>query len=227
MNKFIEKIVVPKSFLITRDCAPVGRDATATAMARLEKDMSGLLEDPVLEPTEKMKLYNQSMNRLLTYDRKQDPEPGDPFPEPVVPVEDPKDLENDLTITLPPSLRSKGQHPYQKLKGTLQWNDKGEILTEDNQPISGSHITDMINTAIRTQRKIRTLPTGWGYFNQKLQEANIPERLLGRGPQFQPQEEVWKPEPKSEPDSEPEPESEPESEWKPKIPRKKYKWEST
>ena len=53
MNKFIEKIVVPKSFLITRDCAPVGRDATATAMARLEKDMSGLLEDPVLEPTEK------------------------------------------------------------------------------------------------------------------------------------------------------------------------------
>ena len=73
MNKFIEKIVVPKSFLITRDCAPVGRDATATAMARLEKDMSGLLEDPVLEPTEKMKLYNQSMNRLLTYDRKQDP----------------------------------------------------------------------------------------------------------------------------------------------------------
>ena len=226
MNKFIEKIVVPKSFLITRDCAPVGRDATATAMARLEKNMSGLLEDPVLEPTEKMKLHNQSMSRLLTYDRKQHPEPGDPFPDPVVPVEDPKeDLENDLTITLPPSLRSKGQHLYQKLKGTLQWNDKGEILTEDNRPISGSHITDLINTAIRTQRKIRTLPTGWGYFNQKLQEANIPERLLGRGPQFQPQEEVWKPEPKSEPDSEPE--SEPESESKPKIPRKKYKWEST
>ena len=108
MNKFIEKIVVPKSFLITRDCAPVGRDATATAMARLEKDMSGLLEDPVLEPTEKMKLYNQSMNRLLTYDRKQDPEPGDPFPDPVVPVEDPKeDLENDLVITLPPAPVSK------------------------------------------------------------------------------------------------------------------------
>ena len=42
--------------------------------------------------------------------------------------------------------------------------------------------------------------------------ANIPERLLGRGPQFQSQEEVWKPELKSEPDSEPEfePESEPE-----------------
>ena len=67
MNKFIEKIVVPKS-TNTRDCAPVGRDGTATAMARLAKDMSGLLEDPVLEPTEKMKLYNQSMKRLLTYD---------------------------------------------------------------------------------------------------------------------------------------------------------------
>ena len=92
----------------------------------------------------------------------------------------------------------------------------------------------MINTAIWTQRKIRKLPTGWEYFNQKLQEANIPERLLGRGPQFQPQQEVWKPEPKPEPEPEPEselesdPESEleSESEWQTKTPRKKYKWES-
>ena len=53
MNKFIEKIVVPKSFLNSRDCAPAGREITATAMARLEKDMSGLLQDPVLEATEK------------------------------------------------------------------------------------------------------------------------------------------------------------------------------
>ena len=185
MNKFIEKIVVPKSFLITRDCAPVGRDATATAMARLEKDMSGLLEDPVLEPTEKMKLYNQSMNRLLTYDRKQDPEPGDPFPDPVVPVEDPKeDLENDLTITLPPSLRSKGQYLYQKLKGTLQWNDKGEILTEDNQPISGSHITDLINTAIQTQRKIRTLPTGWDILIKSYKKLTFQRGYWGVVPSF-------------------------------------------
>ena len=85
MNKFIEKIVVPKSFLNTRHCAPVGRDATATAMARLEKDMSGLLEKTPY-------WNNQSMNRLLTYDRKQDPEPVDPFPDPVVPMEDPKKI---------------------------------------------------------------------------------------------------------------------------------------
>ena len=101
---------------------------------------------------------------------------------------------------------------------TVQWNDKGEILTEYNRPISGSHITDLINMAIRTQRKIRKLPTGWGYFNQKLQEANIPERLLGRGPQFQPQE-VWKPEP--EPESEPQSELESESEWQNKDSKKK------
>ena len=49
------------------------------------------------------------------------PKPVNPFPDPVVPVEDPKEnLEYDLAITLPPSLKSKGQHLYQKLKGTLQ-----------------------------------------------------------------------------------------------------------
>ena len=118
------------------------------------------------------------MNRLLTYDRKQDSEPVDPFPDPVFPMEDPKeDLEDNLAITLPPPLRSKGQHLYQKLKLILKWNHKGELLTEDNRPISGSHITDLINMAIQTQRKIRKLPSGWGYFNRKLQEPNIPERL--------------------------------------------------
>ena len=39
----------------------------------------------------------------------------DPFPDPVVPVEDPKeDLEDDLAITLPTSLRSKA--PVSKVK---------------------------------------------------------------------------------------------------------------
>ena len=67
----------------------------------------------------------------------------------MVPAEDPKeDLEKDFSITLPTYLRSKGQHMYQKLKGTLQWNDKGEILREDNRPVSGSHITDLINSTI-------------------------------------------------------------------------------
>ena len=61
------------------------------------------------------------MTRLLTYDQKQDPKPVDPFPDPVVSMEDPKeDLEDDLAITLPHSLRSKDHHLYQKLKGTLQ-----------------------------------------------------------------------------------------------------------
>ena len=43
----------------------------------------------------------------------------DPFLDPVFPAEDPnEDLED--AITLPPSVRGKGQHLYQKLKGTLQ-----------------------------------------------------------------------------------------------------------
>ena len=64
----MEKVVVPKSLLNTRDFVPVGRYATATAMARLEKDISGLLDDPYWNQLRKLKLYNQLMNRLLTYD---------------------------------------------------------------------------------------------------------------------------------------------------------------
>ena len=57
MSKFFEKNLVPKTFLNTRHFTPVVRDVIDTAIARFEKDMGGLLEDPILEPTEKMKLY--------------------------------------------------------------------------------------------------------------------------------------------------------------------------
>ena len=53
-------------------------------------------------------VINQLMNCLLTHNRKQDPEPVDPFPDSVVPVE-PVDLEDDLTISLPTALRSNGR----------------------------------------------------------------------------------------------------------------------
>ena len=60
---------------------------------------------------------------------------------------------------------------------------------KDNHPISGLHITDLINTAVSNAEK-----------NKKtlIKSFNIPERLLGHGPQFDIQEEVWKPEPESQ-----------------------------
>ena len=91
---------------------------------------------------------------MLIYDRKQDLDPVDPFPDPVEPLQSHKEiLEDGLAITLPVSLRRKGQHLLQKLKGTLQWNDKYEILTEDNCPISGSHITDLIYRLFECREK--------------------------------------------------------------------------
>ena len=89
----------------------------------------------------------------------------------------------DISSTLPPTLRTKGSALLRNLTPTLQWNDRGEILS-DGKPIPGSNITDLVHTAVRVSRKPKRWPEGWEYFRRHMKETNVPQILLGSGPQF-------------------------------------------
>ena len=69
-------------------------------------------------------------------------------------------LFSQIDMTLKDTLvtTSNNTYPYQAYIETFLsfgTESKGELLTEDNRPISGSHITDLINMAIQTLRKIK------------------------------------------------------------------------
>ena len=48
----------------------------------------------------------------------------------------------------------------------------------------------MIHTAVRVHRKPKRWPKGWTYFLQRMEEANIPQILLGSGTQFKVEQDM-------------------------------------
>ena len=197
MSRYIEKIVIPKSSLQCHQ-HPSGRGVPGIAK-NIKTEMNEVLENPVLKQEEKMKVYNQSLDRLLTYDQ-QLPKPRlstivPPHPPPPQQQESQMDAlvaeeEEDISSSLPPTLKTKGSALLRKLKTSLEWNNRGEILSEHGKPIPGTNITDLIHTAVRVHRKPKRWPKGWTYFLQRMEEANVPQILLGSGPQFKVEQDM-------------------------------------
>ena len=187
MSRYIEKIVIPKSSLQCHQ-HPSGRGVPGIGK-NIKTEMNEVLENPVLKQEEKMKIYNQSLDRLLTYDQ-QLPKPRLSTIVPPHPPPEQQDSQTvalvaeDISSSLPPTLKTKGSALLRRLKTSLEWNDRGEILSAHGKPIPGTNITDLIHTAVRVHRKPKRWPKGWTYFLQRMEEANVPQILLASGPQF-------------------------------------------
>ena len=181
--------MIPKSSLQCHQ-HPSGRGVPGIAK-NIKTEMNEVLENPVLKQEEKMKVYNQSLDRLLTYDQ-QLPKPrlSNIVPPPPPPQQQESQTvalgaeEEDISSSLPATLKTKGSALLRRLKTSLEWNNRGEILSAHGKPIPGTKITDLIHTAVRVHRKPKRWPKGWTYFLQRMEEANVPQILLGSGPQF-------------------------------------------
>ena len=183
MSRYIKKIVIPKSSLQCHQ-HPSGRGVPGIAK-NIKTEINEVLENPVLKQEEKMKVYNQSLDHLLTYDQ-QLPKPRlstivPPHPPPPPQQQESQmdalvaEEEADISSSLPPTLKTKGSALLRKLKTSLEWNNRGEILSEHGKPIPGTNITDLIHTAVCVHRKPKRWPKGWTYFLQRMEEANVPQ----------------------------------------------------
>ena len=192
MSRYIAKIVIPKSSLQCHQ-HPSGRGVPGIAK-NIKTEMNEVLENPLLKQEDKMKVYNQSLDRLLTYDQ-QLSKPRlstivPPRPPPPQEQESQMDAlaaegeEEDISSSLPPTLKTKGSALLRKLKTSLEWNNRGEVLSAHGKPIPGTNITNLVHIAVRVHRKSKHWPKGWTYFLQRMEEANIPQILLGSGPKF-------------------------------------------
>lgn len=78
--------------------------------------------------------------------------------------------------------RLRSKQLYSILENRIKrWNDNGELLNRDNEPIAGTNIVDLISYATQSGRpsKIRPPPEGLGEFIQLLEKANVPKYVLG------------------------------------------------
>ena len=173
-------------------------------LKNLDSEMSDILSSNKLGDEEKAKLYNQVLQRYLTY---YDQRKGQPIHVKLTtskPVETPKPEESEVTSkesteaeTIPTSAveqevmrsvpklyKSGARQLLDKIKehrDVLHWNEKGELLYE-NKPISGSHVVDLVNDILRHRKGLD--PVGWSVFARGLARMNVPENLV-RNPQRQ------------------------------------------
>ena len=84
----------------------------------------------------------------------------------------------EIVKSLPQKFRNKGAALMERINksNALNYNKRGELIYK-GQTIPGSHISDLVNDAIRRRKNFN--PTGWQVFARALQELNFPKDLIG------------------------------------------------
>lgn len=173
------------------------------ALTKLDTEMEDILASKQLGDEEKARLYNQVLQRYLTfYDQRKDQplhvkvtstatpveahnqhmgmEPQESTPEETMPSA----VEQEVLKSVPKMYKAGARQLLDKIKGNpevLHWNDKGELMYED-KAIPGSHVVDLVNDILRHRKGFE--PVGWSVFARGLARMNVPENLV-RNPQRQ------------------------------------------
>ena len=174
-------------------------------LKNLDSEMTEILSSKQLDDEEKAKLYNQVLQRYLTY---YDQRKGQPLHVKLTtpkPVETPKPegskeketskdsseletiptaVEQEVMKSVPKLYKTGARQLLDKIKENrdlLHWNEKGELMYE-NKSIPGSHVVDLVNDILRHRKGFE--PVGWSVFARGLARMNVPENLV-RNPQRQ------------------------------------------
>ena len=173
-------------------------------LKNLDSEMGDILSSKQLDDEQKAKLYNQVLQRYLTY---YDQRKGQPLHvklttskqvETPNPDEESKEtskestevetipsaVEEEVIESVPKLYKAAARQLLDKIKqnrDVLHWNEKGELKYE-NKPISGSHVVDLVNDILRHRKGFE--PVGWSVFARGLARMNVPENLV-RNPQRQ------------------------------------------
>ena len=152
-------------------------------LRNLDSEMTDILSSKELDDEQKARLYNQVLQRYLTYydQRKGQPlhvkistpkavetpkpeENEQPSEEPVPEKFTSSAVEAEVVKSLPKIYKAGARQMLDKIKehqDVLHWNDKGELLYE-TKPIPGSHLVDLVNDTLCHRKGFE--PVGWSVF---------------------------------------------------------------
>ena len=160
------------------------------AMSSLDGDMQGILSRHDVAPDEKVKLYNQVLQRYINYhdqrqtaaqapvqvsltsqDTSSSPEVAD-------------SIERETLESVPPRMKKKAQLLINRIKAhpQMKWSDRGELVYKD-EVMPNTNVADLVNDVLRRRKHFE--PHGWQTFAHALKEMNVPQDLIGH-------QERWK-----------------------------------
>ena len=150
-----------------------------------DDEMRFILDRSDLNDREKVVLYNQVLMRYNIFSDKSSQQPVRvTIDKPPVKEDEEEDkekriesgLENEIIDSVPKTLKQKARRLLDKIKGTVSWNDRGEMVYR-NVPVPGSNIVDLVNDALRKRKSFQ--PVGWKMFARGLKDVNAPMDLIG------------------------------------------------
>lgn len=147
-------------------------------MDTLDKNMNDIINREDVPTDERLKLYDQALNRYLHVHDEFRPKPV-VRPEPVVQQQEPSDpIENEVLASVPKTMKGKAELLLNKMKTSpdITWNAKGELKYK-GETVHGSNVVDLVNDVLRKRKYFN--PQGWETFGEALREANVPQDLIG------------------------------------------------
>ena len=164
------------------------------AMSTLDHDMEGVLSQQDLGVDEKVKQYNQVLQRYVNYEDKRkmveqapiqmqmigSPEPSSSIPSPLTADA----IEREVVDSVPPCMKKKAQLLINRIKAhpQLAWSDQGELVYKD-QVVPNTNVADLVNDVLRRRKHFE--PHGWQTFARALKETNVPQDLIGHHERWQ------------------------------------------
>ena len=163
---------------------PFSSNPIGNIMRRLDDEMRSILDRGDLSDREKVVLYNQVLMRYNVFSNKSSQQPvrvtiakaSIKEDEEVKETRAEPGVENEIVDSVPKSLKPKARRLLDKIKGTVSWNDRGEMVYR-NVSVPGSNIVDLVNDALRKRKSFQ--PVGWKTFARGLKDVNAPMDLVG------------------------------------------------
>ena len=163
---------------------PLSSNPIGNIMRRLGDEMRSILDRGDLSDREKVVLYNQVLMRYNVFSNKSSQQPvrvtiakaSVREDEEVKETRAEPGVENEIVDSVPKSLKPKARRLLDKIKGTVSWNDRGEMVYR-NVSVPGSNIVDLVNDALRKRKSFQ--PVGWKTFARGLKDVNAPMDLVG------------------------------------------------
>ena len=164
--KMLQQVTTPIQ-QVTAPIHPIHR-----SMSTLDRDMQNILQRTDLPVEEKVRQYNQILQRYLEY------QDHLRIPTAPPPMTISKDIEQEVLSTIPKTMRRKAENLLERVKrqSNLGWNERGELLF-NGEVIQGTNIVDLVNDMVRQRKSFQ--PRGWREFARALRQDNVPQDLIG------------------------------------------------
>jgi len=175
MNNVKKMVLVEPRVFETMKAKKYENTPIQNVLSELDEEMNKILTRSDLPSSEKIKLYDQVLQRYMVYKDKLNNTVQK------VQIEDKKVYEeNEILKGFPNQYLSKAKQlvNFIKSNSSIGWNNTGELMF-DEKPIPNTNIRDLVYTAVQKSQP-QSKPNGWKVFQGALSALQAPDNFIAK-----------------------------------------------